>query len=170
MTSHPKSDSSVPESKLAKAILCATLSHDGQVDKSGQPYILHPLSVLFRVRRAGESEEVQIAAVLHDTVEDTPLTLAEIEQDFGEAVAVAVDALTRRAGEVYQQYLIRLAANPIAKIVKLEDLHDNLDPQRHSWAKDSYTIAKLERLRDRYLSALQLLSKPHGARLVRGGE
>jgi len=142
---------------LERAILWATINHANQQDKGGQPYILHPLSVMFRVRRVGEIETVQVVAVLHDTVEDTSLTLQEIRSSFGEVVAEALDALTRRKNESYKHYILRAKKNPIARIVKLEDLHDNLSPQRHWWAMDAASIAELHRLEDRYRMALRWL-------------
>jgi guanosine-3',5'-bis(diphosphate) 3'-pyrophosphohydrolase len=114
-------------SNLELAILIATIAHAGQVDKAGQPYILHPLRVMLRL----STEPERIAAVLHDVLEDCRgWTLERLRGHFGPEVASAVDALTRREGETYRQYILRAAADPIARAVKVADLHDNLDPSR----------------------------------------
>lgn len=117
------------ESKLiVLALNFAITAHMGQTDKAGKPYILHPLAVWSRVRH--ESTETQIAAILHDTVEDTPLTLEEIRHHFGDVVATAVRHLTRAEGEQYFHYVQRAALNPIAAKVKKADLLENSSPER----------------------------------------
>ena len=110
---------------LEGAIEMAVLAHRGQVDKAGEPYILHPLRVMFRVREQGHRVEVQAAAVLHDTVEDTSVTLAEITA-LSPEVAVLVDAVTRRHQEVYLDFVRRAASNPEARAIKRADVDDNL--------------------------------------------
>jgi (p)ppGpp synthase/HD superfamily hydrolase len=80
---------------LERAIAIAAAAHTGQTDKGGQPYILHPLRVMMRCTTADE----QIAAVLHDVVEDSDVTLADLEQEgFPRSVVEAVEALTKRPG------------------------------------------------------------------------
>lgn len=111
---------------LTDAIVLATMSHRGQTDKGGQPYILHPL----RVMLACKTDEQRIAAVLHDTVEDCGVELRLIRHQFGSEVADAVGALSRGAAETYPAFIERCAANPIARIVKLADLADNMDVSR----------------------------------------
>ncbi len=126
---------------LEDAIALAVQAHRGQQDKAGQPYILHPLRVMFRV----ESEEERMVAILHDVVEDTPITLAELrERGFADRVVEAVDALTRRDGEAYDDFVARAAANPLARPVKLADLEDNMDLRRMSAFadKDSERMAR----------------------------
>jgi (p)ppGpp synthase/HD superfamily hydrolase len=115
---------------LEKAILFATEAHEGQRDKNGEPYILHPLRVMFKVRAQGECEVVQIAAVLHDVVEDTGATLDDIEDEFGAFVRMTVGTLTEREGEKYTDYIERVAERPSATKIKLADLEDNMDPKR----------------------------------------
>ena len=73
-----------------KAFLYATKKHKGQKDKAGKPYILHPLEAMMIVADLTDDEELLAAAVLHDTVEDTNTTAAEIEREFGESVASLV--------------------------------------------------------------------------------
>jgi (p)ppGpp synthase/HD superfamily hydrolase len=83
---------------LEKAIRIAVEAHAGQKDKSGQPYILHPLRLMVH----GQTVEERITGVLHDVVEDTPWTLAALKaQGFSKAVLYALDCLTRREKEGY---------------------------------------------------------------------
>lgn len=119
---------------LNLAIVMATEMHDMAVDKGGQPYILHPLRVMLSM--APDDMVGRIAAVLHDTVEDTALDLATIRFYFLDEVADAVDALSRRtldtgAKEPYTQFIARLAQNEIAVRVKLMDIADNMRPERY---------------------------------------
>lgn len=116
------------KSNLSLAIQIATEAHDGQVDRGGAPYILHPLRVMLAVK--GDRE--RIAAVLHDVAEDCPAWPLERlrEQSFSGAVCDALDALTRRKGEPYAEFIERCAADPIALVVKLADLKDNCDLSR----------------------------------------
>ena len=73
----------------------ATSAHEGQTDKAGLPYITHPERVAARL----DTPEAKVVGWLHDTVEDTPLTIRDIEAAFGPETAAAVDAISRRAGE-----------------------------------------------------------------------
>jgi (p)ppGpp synthase/HD superfamily hydrolase len=76
-------------------------------------------------------EEAKMAAVLHDVVEDTPVTLGDLRAEgFPETVVDAVEALTKRQGESYEDFILRAAANEIARTVKLADLLDNCDLSR----------------------------------------
>lgn len=112
---------------LEDAILLAVQSHRGARDKAGQPYILHPLRMMLRL----DTDEERMAAVLHDVVEDTGVTLADLrEAGYPEAVVEAVDHLTARGGETYEEFIRRAARNPIARKVKLADLEDNMDVRR----------------------------------------
>ncbi len=114
-------------STLERAIEIAAQAHAGQVDKGGQPYFLHPLRVMLAVQ--GRLE--RMAAVLHDTVEDTALELADlVREGFPREVVEAVDVLTKRAGESRADAARRAAANPLARAVKLADVADNMDPSR----------------------------------------
>ena len=114
-------------SNLEIAIALATLAHAEQTDKAGQPYILHPLRVMLNVAEGPE----RITAVLHDVVEDTDVSLEALrEKGFSEDVVEAVDAITKREGETRMQAAKRACANPIARMVKIADVKDNLDPSR----------------------------------------
>jgi hypothetical protein len=124
---------------LERAIALAVEAHQGQRDKAGMPYILHPLRMMLGM---GTPEE-KMAAMLHDVVEDTAWTLDALrQQGFPEAVIEAVDGLTRRAEETYEAFIARAARHPLARRVKLADLEDNLDLRRLA----NLTAADLERL------------------------
>ena len=112
---------------LEQAIEIATRAHAGQVDKAGQPYVLHPLRVMLTVHTVHE----RMAAVLHDVVEDTAVTLANLQDaGFPPEVTTAVDVLTKRTGETRLSAAHRAVANPIARAVKLADVKDNMDLSR----------------------------------------
>ena len=118
----------------------ATKAHEGQTDKAGLPYITHPERVASRL----STPEVQVVGWLHDTVEDTPLTLSDISKKFGPETAAAVDAISRRDGEKWSDYIDRVAANPMARQVKISDLVDNSNLTRipHVTLKDVKRQAK----------------------------
>jgi (p)ppGpp synthase/HD superfamily hydrolase len=108
-------------------------AHEGQLDKSGRPYYLHPLRVAMRLSHCTAAE--RHAALLHDVVEDTPVTIADLrESGYSEEIIELVDLLTRRKpqGESHNQYIERIASsrNPKALRVKLADLYDNMSPAR----------------------------------------
>jgi (p)ppGpp synthase/HD superfamily hydrolase len=145
---------------LSRAIALATSAHSGQVDKGGFLYILHPLRVMEAVREYGQI--YQIVAVLHDVVEDTPITLGDLLQSFPLVVVEAVDAISQRKGESGRLYLNRVMENQIATVVKIEDVNDNtrLDRLTHLSLReqhDKQMVAKerlgyLREARNRHLS------------------
>jgi guanosine-3',5'-bis(diphosphate) 3'-pyrophosphohydrolase len=107
---------------IEKALQIAATAHEGQKDKSGQPYILHPLRVMHGV----EGETAQIVAILHDVLEDTSVTADDLRQaGFTEALVATVLCVTHRKDESYADYVIRCKANNVARRVKLADLQDN---------------------------------------------
>jgi (p)ppGpp synthase/HD superfamily hydrolase len=112
---------------LERAIEIAVRAHAGQLyparDGERGPYVLH----LFRVMLAVEGWEARTTAVLHDVIEDTPVTAADLrEQGIPGRVVEAVVALTHRDEDTYEAYVDALAPNPLAREVKLADLSDNL--------------------------------------------
>lgn len=112
---------------LEKAILIAVKAHQGQVDKGGNPYILHPLRVMFSMKNENE----KICAVLHDVIEDTNVTLDDLKNEgFSEEVLLALDALTKRKSESYDEFIDRIINNRVACFVKLGDLNDNMNLSR----------------------------------------
>ena len=87
---------------LERAIECALFAHKGQTDKGGQPYILHPL----RVMMAMQTDHDRIVAALHDVVEAAETGVDDVQQEFGDTIADAIDALTKRVEESYQAYVL----------------------------------------------------------------
>ena len=143
------------QEKLEEAIKVAVEAHAGQTDNAGAPYILHPL----RVMQACETIEQKIAATLHDVIEDSALTLGDLREQFGEEIADAVDALTRRDGESYMQFVDRCGQNDLARAVKLCDLADkmNLDRLgRELTEADHKRQAKYEKAEKRLRNAASL--------------
>jgi (p)ppGpp synthase/HD superfamily hydrolase len=137
---------------LEDAITIATAAHDGQVDKSGRPYIGHPLRVMASM--TGEHE--QMTAVLHDVIEDTPVTAGDLLARGCPAVVVdAVVALSHLPEEPQEDYLRRVAANPLALSVKRADIGDNLSPARMA----RLDAATQDRLKTKYARALRLLAE-----------
>lgn len=114
---------------LDVAIHIAAKHHLGQFDKGGNPYILHPLKVMHYTR--SEDPEVQMIAILHDIVEDTEVTLEYLEHlGFSSRVVDGIDAMTKRKGEEYNDYIRRVSSNFDAIIVKMADLRHNTDIRR----------------------------------------
>jgi len=112
---------------LAKALKIAYTAHQGQFDKGGQPYILHPIRVALNCK----TEDEKIAALLHDVVEDTSVTIEELQQaGFSPNVLDAVISLTKVDGEDYMTFIKRLSLNNLAVSVKIQDLKDNMDIRR----------------------------------------
>jgi (p)ppGpp synthase/HD superfamily hydrolase len=133
---------------LEHAIALAVEAHRGQVDKAGQPYILHPLRVMFRL----ETELERIVGVLHDVVEDTDLTFDDLRRmGYAEEALTALEGVTRRADETYEAFVERSLAQPVSRRVKRADLEDNLDIRRYL---PELTQADFERLK-RYHRAWQ---------------
>ncbi len=134
---------------LEDAILLAVQAHRGQVDKVGQPYIVHPLRVMLRL----EGEAAQMVGVLHDVIEDTNISFDDLRaQGYSEVVLEALDCVTRRPDETYEQFIDRARANPLARQVKRADLEDNMDIRRLPVITDKDT----ERL-NRYIAAWRRL-------------
>ena len=137
---------------LKEAIALAEQAHAGQIDKGGEPYIRHPM----RVMRSVRGLHAKMAAVLHDVVEDTGITLEELRRrGCPEAVVRAVDAVTKREGEPLDDYYARVAADPLALIVKRADIADNSSEPR---------LARLpretaQRLREKYRHAIEVLNR-----------
>jgi len=112
---------------LERAIEIAATAHAGQLDKQGQPYILHPLRVMMAVN----SEHERMAAVLHDVVEDSAITYDDlISEGFPKEVVEAVRLLTRAKGASRIDAARKAVRDPIARVVKLADVTDNSDMSR----------------------------------------
>ena len=135
--------------ELTRRALClAYKAHRGQVDKSGVPYIFHPIHLAEQM----DDEVSCCVALLHDVVEDTPVTLAELKRQFPLAVTEAVKLLTHDDALPYEDYVRAIAADPVARRVKLADIAHNSDQSRMagssvSQEKRLYLQHKYERAR-----------------------
>ncbi len=128
---------------LEDAIALAAQAHQGQryPAPGGEPFILHPLRVMLRVK----TPAARIVAVLHDLIEDTPHTPADLcRRGYPPPLVAALDLLTHRAAGPYDAYITRLAPDPLARRVKLADLADNLANNRRL-PPDSDTRARIAR-------------------------
>jgi (p)ppGpp synthase/HD superfamily hydrolase len=112
---------------LSEAICLAAQAHHGQVDKAGQPYILHPVRVMIKLR---DNTGDQAVAVLHDVVEDTGYSFSRCASCLNEELMEALRCLTRRENEPYDEYIDRICTNKRACRIKLADLEDNMDLSR----------------------------------------
>lgn len=113
---------------LERAIQIATEAHTGQTRFDGSPYINHPLRVMRTLENQGHAERAQIVGVLHDTVEDTDVTFADLRAEgFGDGIILPLELLTKEPGADYDLYIQRLAVNACSRAVKKADLFDNLD-------------------------------------------
>ena len=139
---------------LEDAIALAAQKHKGQRDKADAPYILHPLRVMGFLG-AEASEDERIVAVLHDVPEDCGVSFEELAKlEYSPQVLAALELVTRREDETYEQFIERLSPNPIARRVKMCDLRDNMDLSRiaHPTGRD------LERI-ERYKKAMAFLQE-----------
>jgi (p)ppGpp synthase/HD superfamily hydrolase len=135
---------------IDKAIAFAAIAHENQIDKVGEPYILHPIRVMLCVT----SEKAKIVAILHDVLEDTLQTAADfVSAGFDGEILGAVQAITKVKGEAYDEYLKRVKANPLAREVKIADIRDNASPIR------LYKLAPetIQRLTAKYSKALKFM-------------
>lgn len=131
--------------QLGRAIKIASKLHYGQIDKAGEPYILHPIAVMLK---CSPVHEVMMVAILHDLIEDCDINITHLRSlGFPEIVCTGVEAMTRHVistdgkiecrmakkgdrKEEYQTFIARIAQNPIACIVKMKDIEHNLSPER----------------------------------------
>jgi len=135
---------------IEQAIQIALQAHKGQRDKAGAPYILHPLRLMLRM----QNEQEMITAVLHDVVEDSEWTLDALrDAGIAQDILDAFDCLTRREHESYEEFIARLAPNPLARKVKIADLEDNMDLRRLADLRD-----KDQSRLQRYLKAWKFLT------------
>ena len=130
-----------------KAMNLAYSAHHGQYDKGGVPYIFHPIHLAEQM----DDEISTCVALLHDTVEDTAVTLEQLAAEFPKEVVDAVALLTHADGVEYFDYVRAIKANPVAVKVKLADLSHNGDPKRIC------TQGNQERRRIKYAAARAIL-------------
>ena len=132
-----------------KAMVLAYAAHHGQFDKGGVPYIFHPIHLAEQM----DDEVTTCVALLHDTVEDTDVTLEQLEKDFPREIVEAVALLTHAEDVEYFDYVRAIKANPVAVKVKLADLAHNGDPNRICNAGGQ------ERRREKYAKAKNILTE-----------
>lgn len=114
---------------IKKADAIAERFHAGQKDKAGADYISHPRRVATRCK----TNAAKIVVLLHDTLEDTEVTLSYLEeQGFSKEITDGVLSVTRQEGETYDDFITRASKNVIGKEVKIADLQDNMDITRLS--------------------------------------
>jgi len=129
---------------LEQAIALAVEKHRGQRDKYGQPYIMHPIRVMMQL----ETDTERIVGILHDIVEDSDVTFADLRaMGYDEIIISALDGVTRRDDESYEEFVTRTAQNPLSVRVKLADLQDNMDIRRLPHELTEQDFARLQRYR-----------------------
>jgi GTP diphosphokinase / guanosine-3',5'-bis(diphosphate) 3'-diphosphatase len=133
---HPKADIRLIERAYEVAASC----HAGQLRKSGDPYITHPLAVASILAELGMNHETLCAALLHDTIEDTPYTLDELRRDFGQEIAALVDGVTKLDGvkygeaaqaETVRKMVVAMARDIRVLLIKLADRLHNMRTLRY---------------------------------------
>lgn len=138
---------------INKAIDLAYSAHHGQKDKAGRPYFTHPFTVAMKM----ETEAEICTALLHDVVEDSRITTEYLRENFTPEIAEAVDVLTHRDGESYDEYILKIKANPLARKVKLSDIEHNMDVTR--LAGNSEAMKRYDDRRKKYEHAREILTR-----------
>lgn len=111
---------------LAKSYAIAVRAHAGVRRTTGEVYLNHPLRVAYTLQKAGFNHEAVSVALLHDSVEDSELTLGKLRQlGFNERIVSGVDSVTKRDGEHYDDAMVRVSSHPLGRLVKLCDNKDN---------------------------------------------
>ena len=132
------------------ALAIAKKAHEGQVDKAGVDYIQHPLYVANQVT----TEQEKATALLHDVIEDSDVTADDLlKAGLPNEVVTAIQILTKKKGQSYQEYLEKVKSNNLARVVKLADLKHNSDLSRLK----SVTHADYDRV-EKYKNAIRYLS------------
>ena len=134
-----------------RAMQIAFAAHNGQTDKSGVPYIFHPIHLAEQM----ENELTCCVALLHDTVEDTDVTLEMLSMEFPEEVVEAVGLLTHDPETDYYDYVRKIRSNATAVRVKIADLQHNMDTAR--FAGVEIPKEKIGYFRDKYTKAKAIL-------------
>lgn len=140
-------------SQLAKMLVYATVGHDGQFDKGGKPYILHPLKVMHYLKT--DDEELMCIALGHDLIEDAGWTAKTfLDEGFSERVVAGIVAMTKVKGESYEDYKARVKANPDAVLVKMADLRHNTDIRRLKGVTEK-DLARTKKYHEFYLELME---------------
>ncbi|MEO5663684.1 MAG: HD domain-containing protein, partial [Nocardioides sp.] len=133
---HPKADLAL----LERAYQVAEKMHGTQMRKSGDRYITHPLAVTTILADIGMTEPTLVAALLHDTVEDTPYTLEELRKEFGDEVAILVDGVTKldkvqygdsAQAETIRKMIVAMSRDIRVLVIKLADRLHNMRTLRY---------------------------------------
>lgn len=136
-----------------KAMKIAYEAHQGQVDKSGQPYIFHPFHLAEQMK-----DEISVCvALLHDVMEDTNVTYEDLAKEFPKEVTDALLLLTHKKGTDYFEYVRGIKSNEYAKAVKLADIAHNSDQTRFTGCDVSEE--KLDYWRKKYAKAKAILEE-----------
>lgn len=137
---------------LNKMLVLATNRHAGQFDRGGNPYILHPLKVMYYLK--SDDEELQCIALAHDLIEDTDTTFAELQDmGFTHRVIDGIKALTKMPGESYDDYKTRVKSNRDAVKVKMCDLRHNTDLRRLKGVTEK-DMARMEKYHRFYMELM----------------
>lgn len=137
-----------------RAMRIAYEAHAGQVDKCGTPYVFHPYNLAEQM----PDEITTCMALLHDVVEDTAVTLDELEREFPPEITEPLRLLTHDPAVPYRDYIDALVVDPVARTVKRADLAHNLDETRFEGC-GQIDEARLSRRRERYRAALEVLDE-----------
>ncbi|MBK9475856.1 MAG: bifunctional (p)ppGpp synthetase/guanosine-3',5'-bis(diphosphate) 3'-pyrophosphohydrolase [Tetrasphaera sp.] len=146
-TTHPKADTSL----IVRAYEAAERAHAGQVRKSGDPYITHPLAVTTILAGLGMTPTTLAAALLHDTVEDTDYSLDQCERDFGAEVAMLVDGVTKldkvtygsaAQAETVRKMVVAMSRDIRVLVIKLADRLHNARTWKYVSAESAARKAK----------------------------
>ena len=136
--------------ELEEYIIIAATAHRNQKDKTGGVYLEHPLRIMLKFHTLDE----QIVAIMHDVIEDTVITLEDLEvMGVPKHLVDAIDAITKRDKETNDEYLNRCIGNPIAHKVKIADVLDNWSPVRHH----NLDLETQKRLEKKYRNAMRIL-------------
>jgi len=147
---HPRADTAL----LGRAYAVAEASHRGQTRKSGEPYITHPLAVTMILAQLGAETTALVASLLHDTVEDTAVTLDQVREGFGDEVAYLVDGVTKlekvdfgaaAEAETFRKMLLATGEDLRVMVIKLADRLHNMRTIRHMKPASQVRIAKVTR-------------------------
>lgn len=133
-----------------KAMIIAYKAHQNQFDKANVPYIYHPIHIAEQM----DTELECIVALLHDVVEDTDITLNDLEKEFPQEVIDLLKILTHDKKIDYIEYIKKVKTNPIATKIKIADLKHNSDITR----LENITTTDLKRI-EKYKKALEILGK-----------
>lgn len=136
-----------------KAMNIAYNAHHGQKDKSGVPYIIHPLHLAEQMK----DEVTTCVALLHDVAEDTDVTMSELKEIFPRKVTDALELLTHDDGTEYLDYVKKITTNPVALAVKLADMEHNMDESRLHAGLEEVPQENIDRWRKKYGEAYKIL-------------